>query len=203
MASMSTASRRPARSAVVPADIAHIARPRIGFIGGIDAHTFGIDLFLAVARALPQHRFVMVGGSSLPEGWCGLPNVHFTGRKPYDDVAGYMAAMDALIMPWNRSEWIKACNPIKLKEYMATGRPVVTTDFPALGEWRDLVRVADDPADFVRAIEDALASRPGDHTDMLRRLSAETWDAKADEIRRAIYALGLAFSDQQAARGVA
>ena len=85
----------------------------------------------------------MIGGCSLPDGWCALPNVHFLGRKPYDEVARYMAAMDVLIMPWNHSEWIKACNPIKLKEYLAVGRPVVTTDFPALDGWRDLVRVAD------------------------------------------------------------
>ena len=73
-------------------------------------------------------------------------------------IARYMAAMDVLIMPWNKSEWIKACNPIKLKEYLAVGRPVVTTDFAALGPWRDLVRVANDADGFASEIRAALDS---------------------------------------------
>ncbi len=94
----------------VPADVASIPGPRVGFIGGIDAHTFDPELFVAVARQLADLSFVMVGGSSLEEGWCPLPNVHLLGRKPYDEVARYMAACDCLIMPWNDSEWIKACS---------------------------------------------------------------------------------------------
>ena len=183
-----------------PLDIAFLKRPRIGFIGGIDAHTFDIDLFLAVARALPGHQFVMVGGCSLPDGWCGLGNVHFTGRKPYDEIAGYMAAMDALIMPWNRCEWIKGCNPIKLKEYLAVGRPIITTDFPALDRWRDLVYVADNADDFVTAIHSALARPIADRSDVLRRLSVETWNAKADDVRRALFGLGLSFGQSTSSR---
>ena len=183
-----------------PTDIAHVSRPRIGFIGGIDAHTFGIDLFLGVARAMPQHQFVMVGGCSLPDGWCGLANVHFTGRKPYDEVARYMAAMDALIMPWNDSEWIKACNPIKLKEYLAVGRPVVSTDFPAIGEWRDLLAVADDVPGFVAAIHAALSAPRPNCDDVLRRLRPESWNAKADDVRRALFGLGLVFAEGAAGR---
>ena len=177
-----------------PLDVAFIKRPRVGFIGGIDAHTFDIDLFLAVARAMPTHQFIMVGGCSLPDGWCGLPNVHFTGRKPYEEIADYMAAMDALIMPWNRSEWIKGCNPIKLKEYLAVGRPVITTDFPALEPWRDLVHVAGDAVGFVHAIHLSLAQPSQARPDVLRRLAAETWDAKTDDVRRAIFGLGFSFA---------
>ena len=183
-----------------PLDVALIKHPRIGFIGGIDAHTFDIDMFLKVARAMPGHQFVMVGGCSLPDGWCGLPNVHFTGRKPYDEIASYMAAMDALIMPWNRSEWIKNCNPIKLKEYLAVGRPVVSTDFPALDPWRDLVHIASDAEAFAGAIQSALDRPRGDRADVLRRLSVETWDAKAGDVRRALFGLGLSFEQTASAK---
>lgn len=172
----------------LPVDVASLPGPRVGFVGGIDAHTFDPELFLGLARRLPDCRFVMVGGVSLPAGWCALPNVHFLGRKPYDEVASYMAAVDVLIMPWNGSDWIRACNPIKLKEYLATGRPVVTTDFPALDGWRDLVRVAHGPDEFAAAIRAGLAS-PSDHRAVLARLASETWDAKAA-------ALALAFGQQ-------
>ena len=103
-------------------------------------------------------------------------------------------------MPWNRSEWIKACNPIKLKEYLAVGRPVVTTDFPALDDWRDYVRVADGPEAFALAIDDALASAPPDSTTLARLLANETWEAKAELVRRGLIDLGLAFGANRSGR---
>ena len=162
-----------------PSDVAHLPRPRVGFVGGIDAHTFDPELFRAVATRLCDVQFVMIGGSSLAEDWCQLANVHFLGRKPYDEVADYMAAVDCLIMPWNDSDWIKACNPIKLKEYLAVGRPIVTTDFGALDGWRDLVSVPSGADGFAAAISAALAA-PGDPLIGRRRVATETWDAKAD-----------------------
>lgn len=179
-----------------PADVAGLPRPRVGFIGGIDAHTFDPPLFLDVVSRLPDVQFVMVGGCSLPAKWCTAPNVAFLGRKPYDDVADYMAACDALIMPWNDSEWIKACNPIKLKEYLATGRPIITTDFPALGPWRDLVAVANTGEAFAAAIRQSLATKQ-DHGSALARLQGESWDDKAALVQRSILDLGLSFAPQR------
>lgn len=174
-----------------PADMAGIRRPRVGFIGGIDRHTFDPELFLGVVGRLPDHQFVMVGACSLPEGWCPARNVHFLGRKPYDEVAGYMAAMDVLIMPWNGSDWIKACNPIKLKEYLAVGRPIVTTDFPALDGWGDAVHVADGAATFAGAIASATAGQLPVRPPVGARLVAETWDAKAAELADTMVAVVL------------
>ena len=124
-----------------PDDIKSIARPRVGFVGGIDAHTFDPPMFLEVARQLPDVQFILVGGCSLPQDWCTLPNVHLLGRRPYETVAAYMSACDVLIMPWNSSEWIRACNPVKLKEYLAVGRPVVSSDFRELCRYGGYVRV--------------------------------------------------------------
>ena len=184
-----------ASSASEPADVAGIPRPRIGFIGGIDAHTFDPALFLAVARQMPAVQFVMIGSCSLPDDWCPLPNVRFLGRKPYDTIAAYMAAMDVLIMPWNNSDWIKACNPIKLKEYLAVGRPVVTTDFAALGPWREFVRVAQSEQQFAAAIRESLDT-PHDPAPARQAVSGESWDAKAAAVSAAILDLGLAFEPQ-------
>lgn len=175
-------------SATEPHDVAGLGRPRVGFIGGIDAHTFDPALFNEVARNLSDVNFVMIGGCSLEDGWCPHPNVHLLGRKPYDEVASYMAACDCLIMPWNRSDWIKACNPIKLKEYLAVGRPVVTTDFDALEGWRDLVGVAHDAQQFAALIRRAI-STPYDATIARQRVAAETWDAKAELLARSLVEL--------------
>lgn len=160
-----------------PEDVAALPRPRVGFIGGIDAHTFDPELFVAAAAMIPEATFVLVGACSLPEGWCTLPNVVMLGQKPYDEVARYMAACDVLIMPWNKSPWIAACNPVKLKEYLAVGRPVVSTPFYELERYRDVVAVADTAEGFAAAIRAALAS-PGDPAARRARVESATWTAR-------------------------
>ena len=174
-----------------PADVADIPSPRVGFIGGLDAHTFDPPMFKSVAERMPDIQFVMVGGSSLGDDWCSLPNVHFLGRKPYDEVADYMAACDCLIMPWNHSQWIKACNPIKLKEYLAVGRPVVTTDFDALEGWRDVVTVATGAESFTAAIRRALVTHY-DPQIARQRVASETWNHKASVLADHLLRLGQA-----------
>lgn len=183
-----------------PADVAAIARPRVGFIGGIDAHTFGPKLFLGAASRLKDVNFILVGGCSLPEDWCTLANVTQLGRKPYEIIADYMAAMDVLIMPWNDSEWIKACNPIKLKEYLAVGRPVVTTDFPALAPYRDLVRTVGSSRAFADAISEALAT-PYDAEAARARVASESWDAKAESLAQALLRVASEKADERQAAG--
>ncbi|MDY7107301.1 MAG: glycosyltransferase [Planctomycetota bacterium] len=179
-----------ARSATpLPKDIASLPRPRVGFVGGIDAHTFDPGLFLDVARRVPAAHFVLVGSCSLPNDWCTVDNVSLLGRRPYEQVASYMAACDVLIMPWRRSDWIEACNPIKLKEYLATGRPVVSTDFPELRSYEGLVRSARDAGEFAEAIIAALRG-PHDPRPGRARVRAERWSAKARSVLDELAACG-------------
>ncbi|MGQ0457098.1 MAG: glycosyltransferase [Hyphomicrobium sp.] len=181
-----------------PMDVAGLPRPRVGFVGGVDAHTFNPSLFVETAQRLPDVSFVLVGGCSLPAGWCNLANVTLLGRKPYESVARYMAAMDVLIMPWNDSAWIEACNPIKLKEYVAVGRPIVTTDFPALEPYRDLVRTASTPGEFATAIQAALRE-PHDAMAARKRVAGEGWDVKSMQIAVALASLGADPQEQRQA----
>ncbi|MCH7961055.1 MAG: glycosyltransferase [Planctomycetes bacterium] len=173
----------------IPADLASIPRPRVGFIGGLDRHTFDADLFDAVAGLLPDVRFVLVGACSLPDSWRPGRNVHLLGQRAYSEVARYMAGCDVLIMPWNDNEWIKVCNPVKLKEYLAVGRPIVSTPFDELARYQGLVRVVRTPELFARAIRDAL-SEPADTAAMRERVENETWTAKAEQILGEIVGLG-------------
>ncbi|MCA9278738.1 MAG: glycosyltransferase [Phycisphaeraceae bacterium] len=166
-----------------PEDVCGIARPRVGFVGGIDSHTFDPDLFVEVAQSLSDMQFVLVGGCTLPDGWCDLPNVHMLGQKPYEQVAQYMAAFDVLIMPWNQSEWIQACNPIKLKEYLAVGRPIVSTPFAELDHYRGLVTSASGTTQFVRAIREAI-EQSHDPSAGRKRVQTETWTHKASNVLR-------------------
>jgi glycosyltransferase involved in cell wall biosynthesis len=164
-----------------PGDMRALPRPRAGFIGAIEPHTFDPALLVAVARLLPDVHFALVGDCTLPAGWCDAPNVTLLGRRPYEQVPAYMAACDVLIMPWNQSPWIEACNPIKLKEYLAVGRPVVSRPFAELEHYAGHVAVARSPADFARCVRRALAD-PGDGEARRACVAGQTWAARAASV---------------------
>jgi glycosyltransferase involved in cell wall biosynthesis len=164
-----------------PPKAAALPRPRAGFVGSMEEHTFDAELFRSVAERLPRVHFVLVGEWTLADGRCRLPNVSMLGKRPYEQVAAYMAACDVLIMPWNRSPWIQACNPVKLKEYLAVGRPIVTSPFRELDTYPGLVRVASGEDDFVAQLEQALRD-PGNPLPRRERVRRETWTAKAERV---------------------
>jgi hypothetical protein len=92
-------------------------------------------------------------------------------------------------MPWNQSEWIRACNPVKLKEYLAVGRPVVSTDFTELREYAGLVRRASGAAEFAEQIRQALIERC-DVQAQRARVARETWARKHEQVMQRLSQLG-------------
>lgn len=177
-----------------PAPIAQLPRPLIGFYGALDGYTVDLELMIRIAREHPRATLLVIGPQAMDiEPLLKEPNVCYLGPVSYDLLPSYAAHFDVGIMPWLRNDWIAACNPIKLKEYLASGRPIITTDFPALDGWRDLVHVADTSAEFAGAIRKALA-QPIDHAAVLARLAGETWAVKADALMAAIGDLGVAFA---------
>ena len=138
-----------------------------------------------MAAALPEVNFILVGACSLPAGWCTLDNVHMLGQRAYDDVPAYMRSCDVLMMPWNRSRWIEGCNPIKLKEYLAAGRPIVSTPFPELTRYDHLVHTAEDADAFTAAIRRALAATH-DAAPGRQRVARDSWSAKAAQVASAL-----------------
>ena len=183
-----------------PEDLTALPRPRAGFVGAIDAHTFDPELFLEVARRLPDVQFLLVGPCSLPERWCNLPNVHLLGQRPYEEVARYMASCDVLLMPWNQSDWIRACNPIKLKEYLAVGRPVVTTPFEELQRYEGYVTVARNGEEFAEAVRDALTGTPEPRA-LRERVRNQSWGAKAGKVLSSLEELGIVVASTGGTRG--
>jgi glycosyltransferase involved in cell wall biosynthesis len=113
----------------------------------------------------------------------GLSNVVFTGPKPYRTLAQWARAFDVAIMPYKRTMQVLTSNPLKLREYLATGKPVVGVPIPETSRFGDCVRLADGPEEFRAAIEDALASDSA--ADVQRRMAAVagmSWDARVEEV---------------------
>jgi UDP-galactopyranose mutase len=143
-----------------PEDQAAIPHPRLGFYGVIDER-LDVALLDAAARARPDWQFVLVGPvvkidpALLPR----RPNIHYLGPKVYDELPSYLAGWDVALMPFARNESTRFISPTKTPEYLAAGRPVVSTSITdVVRTYGDsgLVRIADQPEDFVAAVEAAL-----------------------------------------------
>ena len=167
-----------------PADLAAIPHPRIGFFGAIDDYTVDIDLLAQVAKSHPEASLVLVGGATCPmDRLEALPNVHWLGFRPYEEIPAYGRGFDVALMPWLSNDWIAHSNPIKLKEYLALGLPIVSTDFPEVQHYRDVVAVATDAQDFVHLVGEVLRGHETGTIDSRRRRVADSsWDHRAHDL---------------------
>jgi len=174
-----------ASSEDIPDDIKAIPRPIIGFFGDISDKTSDMALLEFVARKLPDMSLVFVGPISADvHRLKKFRNVYFLGRKPYEQVPLYGKEFSVAIMPWNRNKWIEFCNPIKIKEYLALGKPVVTTYYPEIEPYSDLVHIAYDYDTFVSYIRKAVQERDPVMVQKRRdRVRNETWDSKVEQIK--------------------
>jgi glycosyltransferase involved in cell wall biosynthesis len=167
-----------------PDDLRAIPRPRIGFFGTLRDHLVDFDLLERLARELPGAQLVLVGGSTSDmQRFAALPNVHWLGARTHEEIPRYGVGFDVAIMPWRDNEWIRACNPIKLKEYLALGLPVVSSDFPEVRRYASVVRIAGDPDEFVRLVEQTLQDG-GLGSATARRASVldASWDTRTREL---------------------
>ncbi len=165
-----------------PEDIAEIPKPIVGFFGEIADYTVDIDFIEKVIDYLPGKSFVFVGETSADcSGLAAKENVWMLGKKPYEEIPHYGKCFDVAIMPWLQNRWIELCNPIKLKEYLALGKPVVSTPFIELQGFRDVVDEARNPEDFAEGIRKALVEdSPTRVVARMKKVETSTWDSKAE-----------------------
>lgn len=174
----------------VPADIAGIPRPRLGFFGLI-RDWVDLDLLVQVARRRPDWHIVMLGDSRIDLApYRALPNLHFLGSKPYGDLPAYCRAFDVGLIPFKINELTLAVNPIKLREYLAAGLPVVSTPLPEVQLYEHLVVIAGDADRFIAGIAEGLANPHNDRNERSAAMAAETWDRKVGGICAALAATG-------------
>jgi UDP-galactopyranose mutase len=146
-----------------PEDQASIPHPRLGFFGVIDER-FDTELLDQVAAKHPDWHFIMIG-PVVKIHWDTLPkhpNIHYLGPKKYDQLPDYLAGWDIALLLFARNESTRFISPTKTPEYLAAGKPVISTSIRDVvrpyGELK-LVEISDSPDEFIRAAEKIL-SRP-------------------------------------------
>jgi UDP-galactopyranose mutase len=174
-----------------PADQAAIPHPRLGFFGVIDER-MDIALLDGIAAARPDWHLVMLGPivkidpASLP----ARPNIHYLGPKTYGQLPEYVAGWDVALLPFARNEATRFISPTKTPEYLAAGKPVVSTSIRDVvrpyGQ-QGLARIADDVPQFVHACAAAMAEDPHQRIRQADAFLRQTsWDGTWQRVRRLI-----------------
>lgn len=172
---------------VVPPDVANLPGPVLGFYGTL-RDWVDLDLVAHVARARPSWSIVLIGQQLDDVGAvAGLPNVHLLGRKAHEMLPAYCKGMDVGMIPYRIDERMKFVNPIKLREYLSAGLPVVSTAVPEVRRYGEWCTIAETRDEFVAAVERALAD---DSPDKRKRrsaaMAAETWPKRVASVSRII-----------------
>ncbi len=177
-------------SPISPDDMAGIPRPIAGYFGTISEHSVDIALCEKIADLLPQISFVYIGTTY--EDYPSLKakkNVWFLGQKDYEQIPNYGKCFDVAILPWRRNRWTEAANPIKVKEYLALGKPFVSTPvFTQIQEYLDVSYVAETPAEFAGCIVKALRENSAERiAARKRKVQGDTWDRKVQLVLEELF----------------
>ncbi len=174
----------------IPAELAAIratGRPVVGFYGTLQDWV-DLELVEEVARARPEWSFVLLGQIMVDvERLRRLPNVHLLGRKTHAELPAYCKGFDVGVIPYRRQARMEFVNPIKLREYLAAGLPVVSTSVPEVVRYGDRCAIADTAPDFARAIEVALAASSLEaRRQRAAAMADESWQARVAQVARTI-----------------
>jgi glycosyltransferase involved in cell wall biosynthesis len=166
-----------------PADLAALKKPLISFTGSVQ-HWVDVELIAAGARRRPDWNWVIIGGIHKDIAcFQGLLNIHLLGTKPYADLPAYLRQLDVGLVPFEMKPIVFAADPIKVYEYLAAGKPVVSTAIPRLKVFGDVVRIATGPEEFVAQIERALADSSDEAA--RRRMAVargHSWESRVEQI---------------------
>ena len=165
------------------ADLVRDGTRVIGFFGLI-AEWIDLQLVRELAQRRPGWTFVMIGKATVDlSPLRGLPNVRLLGQKPYASLPSYCRAFDVGLIPFRIDELTLNVNPLKLREYLAAGLPVVSSDLPEVRKYGHLVHVAAGADAYLREIERALTER-AEPLDRARvdAMKDESWEARVEEI---------------------
>lgn len=174
----------------VPDDIAKLRKPVIGFLGSV-MYWLDFDLLRYLAMSRPEWSFAFVGpvGRLADLDKIDLPNVHLLGRKAYEDVPAYVKGFDVCLNPYLMDETAANCSPLKLYEYLASGRPTVSTDMHEARKFSDVVGIGKTPEEMLARIEEALRPEANSPEAVARRLAIavpHSWDQRFASTERVL-----------------
>ena len=177
---------RAAAEGPVAPELEGLPRPIVGYVGQI-ADKIDYDLLAALADARPAWSFVFVGNvwenhrhqvAALSQ----RSNVHFLGRRDFHDLPAYFRGFDVCVLPHAVTPLTRSMDPIKLYDYLATGKPIVSTPVAGVERFADVVYVGEGPGGFLAGLEAALEEGPESSRRRLQYARENTWARRGEEM---------------------
>jgi glycosyltransferase involved in cell wall biosynthesis len=178
----------------VPQDLEAIPHPRIGYIGNLnDKVDFALLGYLAKER--PDWSFVLVGPVNIRgaevrsdlEALQNLPNAFLLGSKPRESLPNYIKGFDMCTMCYRQHGWANSVYPLKLHEYLASGKPCIGSGLASLREFPEVVQIAETPQEWLQAIQSALADKDPKRAEKRVQVAYENrLETRIDMIEKAI-----------------
>ncbi len=177
------------RNDSVPSDIRLIPRPIVGYAGVVHS-VIDLDLLSRTAQEHPRWSLTIVGPvEGLTSGdlaaferLCSRANVYYLGPKSPEELPDYVKCFDVALMPYRIDQLTAHIDSLKLYEYMACGKPVVSTAIPSARRFVPLIEIADDPASFVRAVERILNEPHGYREARIELARGNSWGRRINEM---------------------
>jgi glycosyltransferase involved in cell wall biosynthesis len=170
------------KSLPVAPEIERIPCPRLGYFGAIEPWLVDQELIKQAARERPDWQWVFIGNRSRGVEIEDLPNTHFLPPVSYEVLPSFAAGFDVCVLPWETGQAFTSYgSAIKVREYLATGKPVVISPLPEYEPMRDVLRIARSRDEFLKLVEEALTET--DPELALKRqasVASGTWDARAE-----------------------
>jgi glycosyltransferase involved in cell wall biosynthesis len=160
----------------------NIPEPRVGYFGLFDKRS-DQNLIADVAQRMPDISFVITGPIEVSISYLkNFPNIYFTGSVPYNDLPEMVKGWDICFLPYLVNKQTAAISPLKLKEYLATGKPVISTPIAEANELKDYITVAESAVEWEKCFRiclyDCLQTRHAKNEQFLKN---ESWTKKADQ----------------------
>jgi len=163
-------------------EIDKIPHPRLGYFGAIEPWLVDQELIKRAARERPSWQWIFIGNRSRGIEIEDLPNTHFLPPVQYEELPAYAAGFDVCVLPWETEQAFTSYgSAIKVREYLASGKPVVISPLPEYEPMGDVLRIARSRDEFLRLVEDAL--NENDESASAKRqasVASGTWDARAE-----------------------
>jgi len=163
-----------------------IPHPIFGFVGALQS-CIEYDYLEAAAKTRPDWSFVLIGKEKPGVDLSvlhSMPNVHFLGLKPNEQLPQYLAHFDACLNLFAKSDLSKDVSPLKFYEYLATGRPIVSTKQPdQILQYAPLIEIADSPEEFITACEQSRSDTTPERTSArIEAGRACSWDSRVSQM---------------------